>query len=371
MGTHPIFESDFDCLTDMNSVYISSGGLVRELFPSGVAIRHNGRLLDSENFISAGSFVSISVKFLGGKGGYGQLLKDFGKETALSRNKKSCRDLSGRIVRDLDDIEDLKKWVKNNPARLERLKEERVKRLERNLIEPKHMMDSSRHSEQKETISVNQSAAFASFKKRKQEQDEETAAKPVKKKKWYEEEEPEEVKIPEIIVKSPAELRKQAFEDNERNKIWKKTGKKNFDLKSLSKKKVVVKNGAVIDAPDYVEETKPKEIWNDDFVESQDPDELKIIAIARREADFALAKQKEAEAATKTEAEKPKTDFSDIELEKIDSSEDLEKLGLDYLKFLLQLRKLKCGGTLTDRAKRLFSVKNLTPEQYPKKIKAK
>ena len=102
-----------------------------------------------------------------------------------------------------------------------------------------------------------------------------------------------------------------------------------------------------------------------------DPDELKIIAIARREADFALAKQKEAEAATKTEAEKPKTDFSDIELEKIDSSEDLEKLGLDYLKFLLQLRKLKCGGTLTDRAKRLFSVKNLTPEQYPKKIKAK
>ena len=83
---------------DMNSVYISSGGLVRELFPSGVAIRHNGRLLDSENFISAGSFVSISVKFLGGKGGYGQLLKDFGKETALSRNKKSCRDLSGETI---------------------------------------------------------------------------------------------------------------------------------------------------------------------------------------------------------------------------------------------------------------------------------
>ena len=126
-----------------------------------------------------------------------------------------------------------------------------------------------RHSEQKETISENQSAAFASFKKRKQEQDEETAAKPVKKKKWYEEEEPEEVKIPEIIVKSPGELRKQAFEDNERQKVWKKTGKKNFDLKSLSKKKVVVKNGAVIDAPDHVEETQPKEIWNDDFVESQ------------------------------------------------------------------------------------------------------
>ena len=84
-----------------------------------------------------------------------------------------------------------------------------------------------------------------------------------------------------------------------------------------------------------------------------------------------MAKQKEAEAVAKTEAEKPKTDFSDIELEKIDSSDDLEKLGLDYLKFLLQLRKLKCGGTLTDRAKRLFSVKNLTPEQYPKKIKAK
>ena len=95
------------------------------------------------------------------------------------------------------------------------------------------------------------------------------------------------------------------------------------------------------------------------------------MAIARREADFALAKKKEEEAKLKSEEEKPKVDFSDIELEKVESPGDLEKLGLDHLKFLLQVRKLKCGGTLADRVNRLYSVKNLTPEQYPKKIRAK
>ena len=77
----------------------------------------------------------------------------------------------GRIVRDLDDIEDLKKWVKNNPIRKKEKAEERVSILERALVEPKHMMDSSRHSEQKEIIAENQNGAFAAFRKRKTEEE--------------------------------------------------------------------------------------------------------------------------------------------------------------------------------------------------------
>ena len=123
--------------------------------------------------------------------------------------------------------------------------------------------------EQKEVISENQSAAFASFKKRKQETEEEIAAKPVKKKKWYEEDEPEEKKVPEIVVRSPGALRQGAIQENENRKIAKKLGKKNFDQASLKKTKVAVKNGAVIQAPEHVPEIAPKEIWNEDFVESQ------------------------------------------------------------------------------------------------------
>ena len=38
---------------------------------------------------------------------------------------------------------------------------------------------------------------------------------------------------------------------------------------------------------------------------------------------------------------------------------------------LLKIRGLKCGGNLEERSKRLFSVRGLLPDQYPKKICAK
>ena len=77
------------------SVYIRETNIVGILFPQNVSVRLGGRTLGSDDVISGGSFVTLSVKLFGGKGGYGQLLKDFGKETQLSRNKKSMRDLSG------------------------------------------------------------------------------------------------------------------------------------------------------------------------------------------------------------------------------------------------------------------------------------
>ena len=81
----------------MKSVYVPTGGLVGELFPSHLAVTFCGKLATCSTFLPAGSFVSLHVRLHGGKGGYGQLLKDFGKETALSRNKKSMRDLSGNF----------------------------------------------------------------------------------------------------------------------------------------------------------------------------------------------------------------------------------------------------------------------------------
>eukprot|EP01138_Halocafeteria_seosinensis_P001420 gb/GECG01001456.1/.p1 GENE.gb/GECG01001456.1/~~gb/GECG01001456.1/.p1 ORF type:complete len:564 (+),score=105.25 gb/GECG01001456.1/:1-1692(+) len=60
-----------------------------------------------------------------------------------------------------------------------------------------------------------------------------------------------------------------------------------------------------------------------------------------------------------------------IDLEQYNSQEELEALGLGTLKTELTRRGLKCGGSLSDRAKRLLAVKGLSPEQYPKKHVAK
>jgi hypothetical protein len=50
---------------------------------------------------------------------------------------------------------------------------------------------------------------------------------------------------------------------------------------------------------------------------------------------------------------------------------DLESLGLEKLKALLMERGMKCGGTLQQRAERLFSIKDLDPKDIDPALMAK
>lgn len=52
-----------------------------------------------------------------------------------------------------------------------------------------------------------------------------------------------------------------------------------------------------------------------------------------------------------------------IDLDNIETWEELASLGLDKLKAELQARGLKCGGTLEERSKRLMSIKGKQPEE--------
>ena len=72
----------------------------------------------------------------------------------------------------------------------------------------------------------------------------------------------------------------------------------------------------------------------------------------------------------KEKAPSPPKDFPPVDLDSYNSVSELEALGLDHLKHALEARCLKCGGNLQERASRLFSVKGLAPEEYPKNIKA-
>ena len=60
-----------------------------------------------------------------------------------------------------------------------------------------------------------------------------------------------------------------------------------------------------------------------------------------------------------------------LDLEKYSSAQELEDLGLDRLKEALMAIGVKCGGTLTQRAERLFSLKGLEPKDFPPKLLAK
>ncbi|GAB4844593.1 hypothetical protein Ancab_037992 [Ancistrocladus abbreviatus] len=60
-----------------------------------------------------------------------------------------------------------------------------------------------------------------------------------------------------------------------------------------------------------------------------------------------------------------------LNLEDFSSAAELEVLGMERLKSELQARGLKCGGTLQERASRLFLLKATPLEQFPKKLFAK
>ncbi|AQK97477.1 Ubiquitin-like superfamily protein [Zea mays] len=60
-----------------------------------------------------------------------------------------------------------------------------------------------------------------------------------------------------------------------------------------------------------------------------------------------------------------------LDLAKYSSAVELEVLGLEKLKIELQSRGLKCGGTLQERATRLFLLKTTPLDKLPKKLLAK
>ncbi|KAK7397428.1 hypothetical protein VNO78_18599 [Psophocarpus tetragonolobus] len=60
-----------------------------------------------------------------------------------------------------------------------------------------------------------------------------------------------------------------------------------------------------------------------------------------------------------------------LNLDAFNSAEQLEVLGLERLKSELQSRGLKCGGTLQERAARLFLLKSTALDKLPKKLLAK
>ncbi|KQK09206.1 replication stress response regulator SDE2 [Brachypodium distachyon] len=60
-----------------------------------------------------------------------------------------------------------------------------------------------------------------------------------------------------------------------------------------------------------------------------------------------------------------------VDLTEFTSAAELEVLGMEKLKLELQTRGLKCGGTLQERAARLFLLKTTPLEKLPKKLLAK
>lgn len=71
------------------------------------------------------------VRLVGGKGGFGSMLRAIGAQIEKTTNREACRDLSGRRLRDIREERRLLDWAASQPQREEEArlrKEQKLKR---------------------------------------------------------------------------------------------------------------------------------------------------------------------------------------------------------------------------------------------------
>ncbi|KAK2583735.1 hypothetical protein KPH14_009653 [Odynerus spinipes] len=100
-------------------------------------IIHNGRIAYQNDKLLDGC-ATIVPKLLGGKGGFGSMLRAIGAQIEKTTNREACRDLSGRRLRDINEEKRLKAWIEKQAKREEEAAERKKKKLERLCAVPKH-----------------------------------------------------------------------------------------------------------------------------------------------------------------------------------------------------------------------------------------
>lgn len=158
----------------------------------------NGRKYDMPNYhevLSEDILLHVVPKILGGKGGFGSMLRAIGAQIEKTTNREACRDLSGRRLRDINEEQRLKNWIAQQAEREKEAVERKQKKLERLCQEPKHEFKDDKYDEVRSVMtetmssSVEQgfkaSSSSSTSQKRKSEDSCKSAPKPkaVKKKK--------------------------------------------------------------------------------------------------------------------------------------------------------------------------------------------
>lgn len=130
-GTKQIFTTDRGLKIDELRDHIQ-GSIAEDFY-----IIHNGKIA-SRDVTCYDGCITIVPRLLGGKGGFGSMLRAIGAQIEKTTNREACRDLSGRRLRDINEEKRLKAWIEKQGKREEEAAERKKKKLQRLCAEPKH-----------------------------------------------------------------------------------------------------------------------------------------------------------------------------------------------------------------------------------------
>ncbi|XP_067204030.1 splicing regulator SDE2 [Linepithema humile] len=111
-------------------------------------ILQNGRLLQDDAICSDGD-TTVVPRLLGGKGGFGSMLRAIGAQIEKTTNREACRDLSGRRLRDINEEKRLKSWIEKQTKREKEAAERKKKKLEKLCAEPRHEFQDQRYEQER------------------------------------------------------------------------------------------------------------------------------------------------------------------------------------------------------------------------------
>ncbi|OON13596.1 hypothetical protein X801_10628 [Opisthorchis viverrini] len=326
----------------------------------------NGRLVSDLSQVPKDAIVQTHYRLRGGKGGFGSMLRAIGSQIEKTTNHEMCRDLSGRRMRDVNMERKLKEWYAKASDRerekMEKYYERRRKRQEM-LAQgplPGHKFSDREYERQKRKITYELQGALDTAiaqiigeKSNASGPSTSGPSEPKRTKLWIErldgetsssssssclsEDEELEERISPIKDVAPSTERSERLEDSQ-----------NIRIESVQLSQQANEEAVLTEQSQTAESSEPGK---------------NLPVSAKRQPTGLVDEHSSAKPAAKP--------LTDLELSQVNDAHSLESYGLDVLKESLVARGLKCGGTIQERAARLFSIRGLQPENYPPKIRAK
>eukprot|EP00794_Sanderia_malayensis_P019846 gene19847-21788_t len=372
------------CNVDTDSLRKSASRLLG-IDEESLYLTYNGKCLDEDSQLKDElSIVQCNCRLAGGKGGFGSMLRAMGAQIEKTTNREACRDLSGRRMRDVNNEKKIGEWLEKEKKNEEEKAKKKKEKLERILNPPRHMLkDSSYINEVKETAEKVSDALRQGLQKttgdqmetssqRKREhlgkQEKVSAAK--KRRAWLdihefeedlsssegEHESVEDERISVEILASPVEQSKSC--DVTCAKIG--TAEEQSPVKVEAGAEIA---GKITDGLSSKQESQNiAELGEEQTRKSTEEKK------DNPEDEGASCSNDDDKKAGVTQAE---NDNDSIDLHALSSAEELEAFGLEKLKNELIRHGLKCGGTLQQRAQRLFLLKDTPIDQLDASVFAK
>ena len=119
----------------------------------------HGTKLKQASKINNGDTFMVCPFVLGGKGGFGSLLRSFGKQITKSTNRDACRDLTGRRIKHVNHEKRMKDFLENQTEIKKKKELEKQEKLERRkkkrekLESTHHLFVDAKYDQQKLKIS--------------------------------------------------------------------------------------------------------------------------------------------------------------------------------------------------------------------------